>query len=201
MSTDPSHTDSYQTSAGPGIVLNEDGWGCGLCGTVCSHFDTDYDRLLREIATLRAELEGMRASLDAETRRADDNDDARLKAEAERDRLISANDTVFVAAQPARPWTPGPWTYIAEPTALGIEHTLWSEPEGSDYRTRIGQMLGANQGNNAALLCLAPEMAEAILAWDCPSGCTSDPGSFCSWPPLCVVKTKLRAIGTGGEHA
>jgi hypothetical protein len=81
------------------------------------------------------------------------------------------------------PWTPGPWT-LSDTDIFG--------PNG-EWITENGEGGGMQwMAEDCALIALAPEMAEAILAWENDGGQHGD-----SWTPvnmLMAVAEKLYKI-------
>lgn len=78
-----------------------------------------------------------------------------------------------------RPWTPGKWEY----ENAGTDEWTWYP--NNKYE---GYFDGPTEAD-MKLICLAPEIAEAILAWD------NDPTGSGGVEPLSVLAEKLRSIG------
>lgn len=93
-----------------------------------------------------------------------------------------------------RPWTPGPWTYTEDKPYTGSDanyQVIWDSPDKYDNTLLCDEQYYPSAPTNkhdAQLIALAPEMAEAILAWDGPEGWKSE--MF-----LEDMAAKLRAIG------
>lgn len=104
-------------------------------------------------------------------------------------------------AKKARPWTPGPWTWNDITTyndRLGIRWMFSEILNGGDATGVVWSPNGemTTTVEDAALITLTPEMAEAILGFDNCDDCDPD-GEWCEcMRPLLDVAAKLRAIGS-----
>jgi hypothetical protein len=93
---------------------------------------------------------------------------------------------------PVRPWTHRRWKVDRgmHPRVVVVDEN--EHPIATTVHAAQGWHSG-NPEADAALIALAPEMAEAILTFDPPEG---------SWSlPLWELREKLRALSTNAEEA
>lgn len=84
------------------------------------------------------------------------------------------------------PWTPGKWEIDSD----YIVPEGWTG--GKDYVAILGDRI--DWRDNAALIALAPEMAEAVLSWDNDAEWRGD-SAFVEWEiKMQAISTSLRRI-------
>lgn len=87
------------------------------------------------------------------------------------------------------PWTPAPWRYVEATNDYGPYADVLAPPLPERHPRAVVSHI--EQGATGRLIALAPEMAQAILAYDetrRQNGCDA-------WGGLDVVAEKLRGIG------
>ena len=100
-----------------------------------------------------------------------------------------------------QPWTKGPWQY----RRMGYSdsgHELWSLLGAGGEPVGDHEAFGEPSPANRAIAALAPEMAEAILAFqeqEAPTHDHCDEEESCAACTIIAVAEQLRSIGASDE--